>query len=97
MKKYKIIVNPESGRGAGGRAIPQIDSTLKAHNLDFDIVTTEEPWHAAELTQQAVSDGFDVVDVGATVTIQEEDYPPEHYYVVGTQEADPTNGRISNE
>jgi len=41
--------------------------------------------------------GFDAVDVGATVTIQEKDYPPEVYYVVGTKEADPLNGRISNE
>jgi transcription elongation factor GreA len=39
----------------------------------------------------------DVVDVGATVTVQEEDYPPEVYYVVGTTEADPLNGKISNE
>ena len=42
-------------------------------------------------------DGFDVVDVGATVTVQEDEYPPEHYFVVGTKEADPSNGRISNE
>jgi len=39
----------------------------------------------------------DIVDVGATVTVQEEEYPPEVYYVVGTTEADPQNGRISNE
>ena len=39
----------------------------------------------------------DTVDVGATVTVQEEEYPPEVYYVVGTTEADPQNGRISNE
>ena len=39
----------------------------------------------------------DVVDVGAHVTIQEEDYPPEIYMLVGAKEADPSNGRISNE
>ncbi|MBL7163863.1 MAG: diacylglycerol kinase family lipid kinase [Anaerolineales bacterium] len=61
MSKYKIIVNPESGRGAGGRAIPQIKAYLKAHNLDFDIITTERPWHAAELAQQAITDDFDVI------------------------------------
>jgi transcription elongation factor GreA len=37
------------------------------------------------------------VNVGATVTVQEEDYPPETYYLVGAKEADPRNGRISNE
>jgi transcription elongation factor GreA len=41
--------------------------------------------------------GYDFVDVGATVTLQEDDYPPEIYFVVGTTEADPQNGRISNE
>jgi transcription elongation factor GreA len=42
-------------------------------------------------------DRHEVVDVGATVTLQEEDYPPEVYYMVGTMEADPKKGRISNE
>lgn len=40
---------------------------------------------------------MDKVDVGATVTIQEEDFPPETYYLVGAKEADPRNGKISNE
>jgi transcription elongation factor GreA len=39
----------------------------------------------------------DKVEVGATVTVQEEDYPEESYYMVGAKEADPRNGRISNE
>ena len=38
-----------------------------------------------------------LVEVGATVTLQEEDFPPETYFVVGAKEADPRNGRISNE
>ncbi|MBT3188572.1 MAG: transcription elongation factor GreA [Anaerolineae bacterium] len=37
-----------------------------------------------------------VVSVGASVTIQEEDYPAETYYLVGAKEADPRNGKISN-
>lgn len=39
----------------------------------------------------------DVVNVGSRVTIQEEDFDPETFDVVGAQEADPRNGRISNE
>jgi transcription elongation factor GreA len=39
----------------------------------------------------------DRVEVGVTVTVQEEDYDPETYYIVGAKEADPRNGRISNE
>jgi transcription elongation factor GreA len=29
--------------------------------------------------------------------VQEEDLPPERYYLVGAKEADPRSGRISNE
>ena len=39
----------------------------------------------------------DVVTVGSTVTVQEESFDPETYYMVGAQEADPRNGKISNE
>ena len=38
---------------------------------------------------------LDEVGVGNTIVIQEENYPPEKYYIVGPKEADPTNGRIS--
>ena len=39
----------------------------------------------------------DVVSVGSHVTIQEADFDPETFYVVGAKEADPRHGRISNE
>lgn len=46
---------------------------------------------------EATGEQREQVDVGATVTVQEEDYDPETYYIVGAKEADPRNGRISNE
>jgi diacylglycerol kinase (ATP) len=61
MPRYKIIVNPVSGRGAGESAVPHLNHQLRAYGLDFDLVRTERPWHANELTQGAVSDGYDVV------------------------------------
>jgi transcription elongation factor GreA len=39
----------------------------------------------------------DVVFVGATVTVQEDDFEPEKFYIVGAQEADPRAGKISHE
>lgn len=39
----------------------------------------------------------EVVDVGAHVTIQEDGVDPENYIVVGRAEANPREGRISNE
>jgi len=39
----------------------------------------------------------DVVAVGARVTVQEEDFDPEVFLLVGAKEADPRNGKISHE
>ena len=61
MSKYKIIVNPTAGRGTGEQAIPHIERMLNEYDLDFDLVRTERPWHAAELAQEAATAGYDVV------------------------------------
>jgi transcription elongation factor GreA len=39
----------------------------------------------------------DVVTVSSHVTVQEDNFPPETYHLVGAKEADPRNGKISNE
>ena len=39
----------------------------------------------------------DEVGLGSTVTVVESDGPPEKYHLVGAAEADPSQGRISNE
>jgi len=41
--------------------------------------------------------GFEQVELGAKVTVQEEDFDPETYLMVGAKEADPGQGKISNE
>jgi len=61
MPRYKIIVNPTSGRGFAEKMIPAIEEKLKEIGLDFDLVQTERPWHAAELAEQAALDDYDVV------------------------------------
>jgi len=38
----------------------------------------------------------DSVQLGSRVTVREGDYDPETYFIVGTAEADPLAGRISN-
>jgi len=64
--------------------------------LEGRIQELEYLLHNAVIVEQ--QDGkFEKVEVGAHVTVQEEDYPAETYYVVGAKEADPRNGRISNE
>lgn len=54
------------------------------HTLNFAIVVNENA-----KTQ-------DKVTVGCKVTVQEEDFPAETYYLVGSQEADPSQNKISH-
>ena len=42
------------------------------------------------------ANGSDSVIVGCKVTVQEEDFPPETYYLVGSNEADPKENKISH-
>jgi diacylglycerol kinase (ATP) len=72
MPKYKIIINPIAGKGAGARLAPEIKAELARLELDFDAVVTERPGHGIELAQQAAADGFDiVVAVGGDGTTNE--------------------------
>ena len=61
MTKYKIIVNPTSGRGTGEQAIPQIEQLLRSYKFDYNLERTMRPWHAAEITRQAIMEGYGVV------------------------------------
>lgn len=72
MKPTKIILNPIAGRGYSAKSEPEIRQFLKDEGLEFDLVHTQRPWHAAELAQQAVGDGFEiVVAVGGDGTTNE--------------------------
>lgn len=59
--KYLVIVNPISGRGYAETVIPEIEAGMRKHGLEFDLVRTERPWHAADITEKAVRDGYDVI------------------------------------
>ncbi len=65
MPRFLLIVNPTSGRGFAGRSIPLMEQELKKYNLDYKLVLTERPWHAAELAEQGARDGFDTVIVAS--------------------------------
>jgi len=59
--RYFIIVNPISGRGRGEKVVPIIETEFRNQHLDYNLVFSERPWHAAELAKKAARDGFDVV------------------------------------
>jgi transcription elongation factor GreA len=51
-------------------------------------------YHSEVIENQS---SYHQVEVGARVTIQEADYPPETYHLVGSQEANPSEGKISHQ
>ena len=61
MRPTKIILNPVAGRGYGARAEPELRRLLELDGVDFELVHTSRPWHAAELAEQAAKDGFGIV------------------------------------
>lgn len=72
MARYFIVANPASGRGTGARMIPVIERLMNQHRLDYTLTRTERPWHAAELANQAVDKGYDmIVAAGGDGTVNE--------------------------
>ncbi len=59
--KYFVIVNPTSGRGLGEKSIPTIEERLRNAGVEYQLVRTERPWHAAELAEQAAREKYDVI------------------------------------
>ncbi len=70
--RYLVIANPVSGRGRSRRLIPRVEAALRAHNLDFVLVHTERPWHAAELAETGARQGYEaIVAAGGDGTVHE--------------------------
>lgn len=80
-----------------------------SENADYDYAKSEQAFVEGRIKDledslrraKIIDNGgkTDVVRVGSTVTVVEDgfDDEPETYYIVGVHEADPGNGRISNE
>ena len=65
--------------------------------LEGRIMELEYLFKNATIVDENGNGEREIVEVGARVTVVEEGYPPETYFLVGVQEADPRNGRISHE
>lgn len=63
--------------------------------LEGKIAEYEEKLAGAKIIDAGKNTG--IVDIGSTITIQEGSYPEERYFMVGATEANPSQGRISNE
>lgn len=72
MHRYKVIINPYSGKGATAKRIPEIEQALNGLGLDYSISLTERPWHAVELVREAIGAEYTVVvAVGGDGTVNE--------------------------
>lgn len=68
--RFRVIVNPQAGRGRGRLLLPQVKGLLQG--LRHDLVLTEAPRHATTLARAAADDGYDaVVAVGGDGTVLE--------------------------
>lgn len=65
MPRMLLIVNPISGRGYATRSLPELELKLKEYKLDYQLVLTERPWHAAELAEKGARDGYEIVVVAS--------------------------------
>jgi YegS/Rv2252/BmrU family lipid kinase len=59
--RYKLIVNPTSGRGTAETHIPALEAFMLAKGLEYQLERTKAPEHAVELAYQAAKQEFDVV------------------------------------
>jgi len=72
------------------------DARREQSFVEGRILTLEEQLRNAIIIETSKSDG--IVGVGNHVTVQEHGVDePEEYHVVGSAEADPARGKISNE
>ena len=61
------------------------------------IATLEKVLAQAEVVEVAVAAAWPSVEIGSTVTLRDESGEQEQYAIVGSMEAEPAKGRISNQ
>lgn len=62
MSRTVVIINPESGRGAGARLLPRLTDIFSRHGIT-DIRTTRAPGDEARVVGEAVRDGAETIAV----------------------------------
>ena len=71
-EKWVFIVNPVAGNGFAKTLIPEIEIMLKKYSIDGEVVLTERPGHASELSETYYDRGFRyIVGVSGDGTMNE--------------------------
>lgn len=72
MRKIKVILNPNAGKGYGRKIAPHIEQTLRTLQLPFELEKTRARGDAIALAHQAALDGYEtIVAVGGDGTTHE--------------------------
>jgi YegS/Rv2252/BmrU family lipid kinase len=72
MPRYKIVINPAAGRGAGGQIRPSLEDILDQAGVSYDITETTGPGDATRIGREAFLGPDDViVAVGGDGTAHE--------------------------
>lgn len=71
-KEWVFIINPISGNGFGSIIVPKLEQMIKKHNIDAELILTERPGHATELSEEYFNKGFRyIIGVGGDGTLNE--------------------------
>jgi diacylglycerol kinase (ATP) len=71
-EKWIFILNPISGNMFGKTMLPVIEEKIREYNLDAEIVLTERPGHATEISRDAAARGIKyIIAVGGDGTLNE--------------------------
>ncbi|MBN2864089.1 MAG: diacylglycerol kinase family lipid kinase [Bacteroidales bacterium] len=70
--KWVFIINPVAGNGSAGKMAPEIEKIIKKYNINGQLVMTERPGHATELSGTFYENGYDhFICVGGDGTMNE--------------------------
>ena len=52
MMKVLVVFNPNAGHGHAGKLLPQVETALNDHGIEFDLLSTQYPGHGVEITRK---------------------------------------------
>ncbi|MBI5008978.1 MAG: diacylglycerol kinase family lipid kinase [Bacteroidia bacterium] len=71
-KKWVFIINPIAGKGSAKLLIPRLEKILTSGMIDADLVFTERPGHASEISKEYYEKGTGyIIGVGGDGTMNE--------------------------
>jgi diacylglycerol kinase (ATP) len=71
-EKWLVILNPNAGGSLAGKEWPHIEKELLSQGFNFELVKTEKPMHAINLTEIKLKEGFrKIIAIGGDGTLHE--------------------------